>query len=510
MISSDAASEEPGDAEDEADAEWERTLAELDARAMAAEGSGDPSEIGPAFLAIAEHVAGVIDADELIELILTARDAYQRFDPGQATKTLQVAGAVANSAGDYEWARAAFWTVCEELSERDDPAMLAGAMNDFGALCTQLGDYDEADEALTAAIEIYDDLEMLHDAAEVRINLANNHQLSGRIAEAEQLFTDLHRYFGENSVHGATCLHSLGALYGMTGQNHLARSALEGAVGVLEKHGEEAQLADARMNLGWVLIACGETGRGEQLLAEQVMYFEEIGRPDKVAACEYNRANAAVMRGEFSVADNAFAAAAKGLAAAGLHHQLSRLQWSRVKRLTMEAAVNPANAARLSAEAVDTAIAAVIAADYERFQFSEPWRRARWRETLDHRITMTYAMCYSMGSASLTADLIELVLNAGVYQVAAASAGNVAAESLDTDFGDRSGSQCVGDGSPSRALTLGAAATLLSTDELPMAPPPTLVDGDGRVLLERQRRMAAELDPGLAEVLATSPRVQVW
>lgn len=488
--------------------EWARTLDELDSRAVKAEEAGDPREAAAAYVALAEHIAGEVDVSDVIDVLLAAREAYQQFDPARATEMVQVVGGLASSSGDNETARTAFGIACDELAESGDDEAFAGALNDLGAMCMQLGEFDDADYVLSASIDLYLQHGMVDDAAEVRLNLANNHRSSGRREDAEREFLELTTYFGGDTVKGAICRESLAGLYTESGRPYLARDEFEKAIAVYEQHGEEVHVAMARAGLATVLIGIGQDRRGDELLTTASAWFAEHQQPDKVAVCEYNRASAAIARRDYQAADVAFDAAAKGLAEAGMHHQLANLQWNRVKRLTMEAAGDPLRAPTLGAEAVDIAIASLIAGDYERFQFADSWRRGQWRATLEHRITWTFLMAYSLGSAQLTADLIESVLNAGVYGLTSAPESD---DPVALDLTVERGPLPPADEDTSElATTLGMAATLLATAELPMTPPPALVDGTGRVLLQRQRDIAAALDPDLARTLEAVPRVAVW
>lgn len=493
---------------------WERTHRELSARAEAADAGGDPRVIAPAYVDLAEHLADVADLDEVIEAVLAAREAYFEFDPGSATELIQVIGLLAYLAGDYATAHEALGMGCDELADCDDPKKFAGALNDYGAMSTQIGEYDEADRALESAAQIYVDLGLTEDVAEVRLNLANNQRMSGRRHEAEQTFLELAGFFGEETLRGAMCLASLAATYVESGRPQPAVSAFEQAIEVCDREGDEEHATESRMGLALVLMATGDVRKGEALLAEAIRYFDATGQPDKVAICEYNRANAAVARHDFEVADEAFDAARAGLASAGMHHQLANLEWNRVKRLTTEAAVDPLKSATLGAEAVDTAVAALIAADYQRFQFADARRRARWRDALEHRVTWTFIMTRQLGSVTLMADLIETVLSAGVYGLSGVEA-NGDPMSVEMDVGiDSEPATAAGADVPAQpekvAYTHGLGATLLASAELPMAPPPALVDGDGRLLLARQREMAAKLDPYLSTILRSAPRVSIW
>ena len=498
---------EDGQHTEESDEEWSRRLDELDERAQRADDGGNPREVVEAYVDLAEHLAGVADHDVVIELLLVAREACLEVDPARATELLQTVGLLAHTAGDFGSAYDAFGIACEELSSVADPEHFASSLNDFGAMCTQVGEFDEGEEVLRMAESIYLDRRLLHDAAEVRLNLANNLYQSGRGADAERLLSELVDFFGHDSVRQAMCLTSLAAVHVESGRAHLARPAVERAIKIFESAGDAEHAAESRMGLALVLLGSGEVDRGETLLAEVIDYYESIGKPDRVAICEYNRANAATARHDFAVADAAFDAASNGLAAAGMHHQLAKLQWNRVKRLTTEAALDPQRQATLGAEAVDTAVASLIASDYERFQFTDSWRRARWRDTLEHRMTWTFLLAYKLGATTVTADLIDTMINAGVYGFSGTLMPDEPV-ALDVSTGPRAGAAMQDE--PPTSLVLGLAATFLRTAELPMAPPPALVDGNGRLLLERQRAMAAALDPDLAAVLETAPRVQIW
>lgn len=489
-------------------AEWSRLLDRLDARATAAEERGDPREIAETHRLLAEHVHGIADADVMIDLLLTARQAYQEFDAEMAMRCAISIGEVAQDHGDFETARDALWVVCEESAEIGDEDRFVESLNDFGCMAMQTGDFADADDAFRQAIEIYRSRGSVQDVVEVRLNLANNYRMSGRRDQAEREFIELGEMAGDNERLTAVCAESLAGMYAESNRPHLARSAFEKSIMICERLGDEDHAYQGRMGLAWVLMSTGEWRRGDALMTLVRDYFIETEQPDKVAVCEYNRANALAARGEYTAADDAFAAAAEGLAAAGMHHQLANLEWNRVKRLTMEAAANPLRQRTLGAEAIDVAVSSLIAADYERFQFTDTRRRAEWNATLEHRITWTFILAYKLGSKELTADLIDTVINAGVYGMSGSPDADDLAP-LDMTPARRVPPEEMPGVSSSTAWTLGAAG-LLSTSELPLAPPPALIDGNGRELLARQRRMAAALDPDLSEILTKAPKVPVW
>ncbi|MFT4127075.1 MAG: tetratricopeptide repeat protein [Gordonia sp. (in: high G+C Gram-positive bacteria)] len=480
---------------------WSNTLDELDAQATESENSGDPRLIAETHWALAEHIVGVVDFEVFCEIALTAREAFGEVDAESAAQCTTAIGLAANAAGDFETARSAFETAADEWAELGNLGHCADALDAAGQMSIELGDYDEAERIFGETTALYRRLGNTDAVTETRLNLANVHRLTGRRAEAERELLALSTTFPTDSEYGAACYTALGAIYSETQRPYLAIPAFEQAMAILESLGSGAHLNECRMNLAWVFQSVGDP-RGDQLMQIARQEFAAAGRTDQVALCDYNQAITLALRGDFAAADQTFDAAAQGLSAAGLHHQLAHLQWNRVKRLLLEGTSNPLRQDALVAEAVDTAISALIAADYQRFQFRDARRRADWTAKLEHRITWTFAMVKQFGSKSLLADLIESVISAGVYGAADHSDPGFA------DFDPTPVDAPADDSGP--AMTLGAATTLLAGATLPLAPPPALVDGAGRLLLARQRAMAAALDPDLAEILDNAPRVPIW
>lgn len=505
-MTDDPQSSDPHGTEDEDRevAEWSATLDELDARAEASVQSGDPREIAEAHLALAEHLVGIAEFDTIVDLLITAREAYQEFDAVSAARCAVSVGLVAVEVGELDVAYDAFMTSAEEFAELKEWHLYAEAANNTGSIGLRLGDYAAAETALDDAIAVYTDLGLVDEIADVRINLANVYRLSGRPEKAEAELLDLRRQVPAKSLAARACVQSLAGLYAETGRAYLAVPLLEQGYLDAQSDGSEEEVLDARMNTGMGLLTAGHQRRGLQLLEEARQAFVDAGRPDKAAACEYNLATGYALQGDYASSDRAYETAARGLIDAGLAHQAANLQWNRVKRLFLQAAAEPAGRAARTAEAVDTAISALIAADYQRFQFADARRRAEWTELLSHRLTWTFLTAYKMGSKSLMADLIESAVNVGVYGAEGSAAEMVRldmspARQISTDFGP--------DG---LAMAMGGAATLLASAVLPQSPPPTLVTASGRTVLGRQRAMVARLDPRLADVLEKVPRVTVW
>lgn len=224
----------------------------------------------------------------------------------------------------------------------------------------------------------------------------------------------------------------------------------------------------------------------------------------------------------FAESDRHFAQTSRGLVSAQLFQYQCVLQWHRCVRYLREAAIaESSESAVLVRRALDSAVASYIGTEHERFQVSDPVIRGWWESYADQRLAWTLAIAYELTETDLVAELIECGLNAGIHTV------------LDTDDTghDRIGADIpteLGDGhrtvpvvavaSPTGpAADLGAGARLLSSSHLMVQPPPALryplrsgSVTSGQVMLGRQRRMAAGLDPDLAQILAAVPDVDAW
>ncbi|MFT3660686.1 MAG: hypothetical protein QM809_04635 [Gordonia sp. (in: high G+C Gram-positive bacteria)] len=439
-----------------------------------------------------------------------ARHACLDVDPRRSADCLVAMAACALAAGDPERAASYYALAAVEYDALGAAAPWIKARTDYATVVVQLGDFAMAEEAvhevLAAARDVAVDRAVLIEA---RLTLANLKGFSGRRAEAERELIALRESVPADPLWNALCEESLGALYADGGEYEKARPAYEGALASYQRIGHELRILEAQAGLGWVLIGCGEQERGAGVLKATRQRFTELRRADRAAACDYNLANFYALTGRFEEADAAFAAAVRGLSGAGMHHQIANLQWNRVPRLVRESEERPDRAPALRHAALDTAISALIATDYERFQFTDVTRRVQWMRHLAHRMRKTFTYAHRHGSPQLVADLIESALNAGVY-VVEAELDDDHAEPVPMDRGPapRPGPPGSGDGGGA-ALMMGATP-VLSTSVLPLIPPPVLVDGTGRVVLAEQRARAAELDPEIRAVMAEAPSVTIW
>ncbi|GAA4758704.1 hypothetical protein [Gordonia alkaliphila] len=279
-----------------------------------------------------------------------------------------------------------------EYDAADDKRGWAGALTDFAGVAVQLGLYDVAERSLTAVLTEADFTRLDDDVvAEARMTLANLYCATGHGEVAEK---DLRAHLGrypDESFQAATFRESLGVLYAESQREHLAIPELRAAIRIYQKLGESVRLLEAQASLAWVLLATGDDAVGSELLFAVRAQFVQMRRPERVAACDYNWANFLVNQGRFDEADEYFAAAATGLTAAGMHHQLANLQWNRVRRLKAEAqrwdGIDRDLQRELRRDAADTAISALIAGEYERLQFDDVGRRINWMRHLSDRTT---------------------------------------------------------------------------------------------------------------------------
>ncbi|MFZ2239414.1 MAG: tetratricopeptide repeat protein [Gordonia amarae] len=496
--------------DDDADAEfeeWDRRACELDAIATAASERGDWSTAGAAYAELADHMFQVAPYDDVIEEFLTAREAYQQVDTVLATRCMISVGLIAENAGDYHTAQEAFTIVRDEWAVHGERVPHAEANNNLGIMAVQTGDYEVAEQALLAAIAEYGELGIPYEALGTRINLASLYRLTGRRRAAEAEFRAVRTDLPEGSREAVSCTASLGALYAESGRYSEAISELNTAVEGFTVIGATDDARDCDATIAFTLASSGDVSGGISKLLPLRQEFAAVDRLDKVAVCDYNLAIFYTFRNDFAAADLAFEHAAKGLAEAGLHHQIPNLAWNRVKRLLTEAGINPARQAELTAEALNTAVSSVIALDYQRFQFADSRRRAEWTSTFADRLATTFDLAHRFGSPELVAELIESGINAGVHSGRADNSAGSLVPFDDSDSSSESFEARDGDDS---AETLSAAARLLTTAALPMAPPPALIAASDTLLLGRQRELAGRLDPLLADILKASPEVRLW
>ncbi|GAC50387.1 tetratricopeptide repeat protein [Gordonia aichiensis] len=486
--------------------EWSRRLDELDARAEAAMESGDDKAIGVSYVDLAEHLAGAAENGVVIELLLTAREAFLTHDPESAANCAAGIGYLAQSIGDYETAFGAFDTASEEWESLGELRLMADADSNVGAMATRLGEYETADTYLRSAIMYYIDHGLLDDAQQSMVNLANNLLLAGDPKEAETILTDLLAGFRPDSEEYAKCLASLASIYATSSRIEEARRNLDSASAIFESLGRSDDAQDTQMTLSHVLLTAGQYSRAIDIATRSREYYAQQDRHDKTAVCDYNLANYYTITGDYSAADVAFSRAFEGLRAAGQHHHIANLQWNRTKRLLMEAAVNARERAQLSKDAFDTAVSSLVALEHQRFQFTQARDRVKWSETLADRLATTFAMAEQLGRRDLVADLIETGINAGVYHGGSSDPSSFQHDLIPMDSDPP---QFAVEDTPA-AITHGSVSILLS-DSLPMSPPPTLVSGStGEPILKHQRELAASLDPKLDQVLAGVPSVPLW
>lgn len=401
-------------------------------------------------------------------------------------------------------------------SRRGDLNGWAAAWTNAAGLAVQLGWYERAERRLTVVLARAERVPLRDGVvAEARMTLANVQCATGRQAEAEKKLRAWGEVYSPGSFEAAMYRESLAVLYAETEREEQALGEVQEALTVYRSLGKPIRILEAQATLAWVLLTVDDQEAGEQVFAQVRQSFVELRRPERVAACDYNWANHLVNQGRYAEADDYFDSAEDGLRAARMHHQLANLQWNRVRRLKAEAdslvGSDPEHEWELRRRAADVAISAVIAADYERFQFDDVPRRVRWMQHLGQRLAKAFRLAHHFGDEQLVADLIESALNAGVYVTVAPD--EVEPDTYPVTPLDRGPVEQVADESGwsdhPMALLHGATA-LLSTSLLPVSPPPALIDGDGREVLGPQRAMAARLDPDLDRILAAAPRVAIW
>lgn len=485
---------------------WEARFSELDNLAAAAMDAKEPIRIGHTYVDLADHMFEVEEYGDVLELLMIARNAFLDADEDElAARCAMSIGIVATEAANLEMAVEAYAIAADEWADVGGFEYSAAANNNAGAIAMQVGDYDQAEARLTDAIEVFAALGLHSEIPDTRVNLANVYRLTGRYELAEREFRETRLAYASDRYRAAQCSASLAGLFAE--MSRLAESERESrsAIAMFVEVGADSDVQKSRVALAYVLMMQGEWDQCLSLLSQARQYFDNAGALYEVAVCDYNLANLCTYRHDFVAADTAFDRAVEGLRDAGMHHQIAHLQWNRTKRYMTEAGDRADQADHLTAKALDSAVSALIAAEYQRFQFADARRRLDWTNMLASRLATTFDLAHTVGASDLIADLIEVGISAGVYSFAAQQESLTQMVPFDEHPAE------IGPPRPEEgpAMTLGAAS-LLVTALLPVAPPPALMGADDRIVLERQRAMAGEIDPQLANLLAGAPRLRAW
>ncbi len=406
-----------------------------------------------------------------------------------------------------------------------DLAAAADAALWFGASALHLGEFAEAESAVTSALTVFSRLSMEQSAADARMALGRVYVAVGREAEAEVEFQRALRFFDDDPhdatmrVRWARATVELADIAVLRGRRDVAREHLRRAMPIFA----DAQLADDYHDAAIVLADCAvqPAEDPEELLLAARAHFADRGHVAQVADADFTLAVLYSHRCDFARADARFTLAAAGLRATKQFHQLANLQWNRAERYRAERDLADRVAEHSSASGtddlrqriVDTAVSALVAADFERFQFVDANRRRGWTRKLKSRTVTTFDEVHRSGDVTMLADLIEWAINGGVHV-------DEEPETVGPDFDEfdkrPAARRQVDHRQPSPrevasdvAVVMGAS-TLIDTDDLPMAPPPTLLAENGRVILGAQRDIAASLDPELSEAMETAPSVAAW
>lgn len=451
-------------------ARWEQRWDELDARSEAANDSGDRQAIGSAYAVLADHLVDVGAAEDVIGLLLIAYDAYHGVDRGAAIRCLIAAGLVALDDGEYDEAQDLFEAANEESTQFQDSALMAITGNYLGVTAIQTGEYHVAESSLQAAMTILlpnNSKDLTDLLADIRINRANVDRLIGRRGRAElHLRTELEQVPPETLV-AAKCAASLGFLYADNVQYADALALLEEARSAFENLGAADDATDCEIVPAHVRALNDDIDGAIRSTLDLRELLVADDRPDKVAYCDYNLANLYGLSHKFTDADDAYDRALRGLADTGQHHRIPYLLRNRSQRLLLEAKTHPQYQNALTQDALDISIVALIVLSHKRFQFPDARRRSDWSGAFAELLTPIFEMAFDFGGDDLVADLIESGINEGVYghTHGVRPNGPIQYPMAAAPIVRRGGHRDV-------AITLGAAAALLTSAALPLTSPP--------------------------------------
>ena len=169
-----------------------------------------------------------------------------------------------------------------------------------------LGQYDLAMEALHAAQNEYDRLEMSSPQVEAAIELARAEILirSGRGSEAESIAQQVVLLLADTpSSELGLAHHILGAAALQQGHLDRAKQCHERSLGVRRQVGEKRALAESWVQLAHVLTLMGRLVQAEDGYRQAFSIFEAAGDPEGMASCWSVLGMTASYRGSYAEAE---------------------------------------------------------------------------------------------------------------------------------------------------------------------------------------------------------------
>jgi tetratricopeptide (TPR) repeat protein len=161
-------------------------------------------------------------------------------------------------------------TAVKVLEQADNPADLAGALNNLADLYLQQGNFKQALDYLERAVNLFGQVGELYEVALVLNNIGRIYQAQGEIPQALGYYERAMNLFERlgNLAAIATVLNNIGTVYLSQGEAGQALHHFEGALKLDERVGNLAEKAIILNNIG-------ESYRHQEKLEQALPYYEQ-------------------------------------------------------------------------------------------------------------------------------------------------------------------------------------------------------------------------------------------
>lgn len=367
-------------------------------------------------------------------------------------------------------------------SQEQDPSCLAGCTMMRAMVDLELGERAKAQKQFDRAEAMFRSAGKLDAAMAVQTIRETAMIKSGNAERAVEVLTaNLAGLEGRTDVlqrrSAAQTQYNLASAELDLGHVDVARQHLNNARKRFEALGDTASIDDCEILRGNIEYKADNFALAAAILTSVLPRLDEADNDPKLAQTLLHAANACRRSQRWSEAVEYFADARD------IYYRLGKIN---------EVAECDLNAARLMGSqgnahrtVLDRLLPAAIFIDAQRLQFPRAAQRVRWKGQVNAAFQQALETCYRAGDAALSSEIIEFVINSGVY-----AAGSPADEETAPFHDHLTVTQLAVLGADEEAaernsaLTMdGGAARLLAGAELPMTAPPRLIRPNGKMIL---------------------------
>lgn len=242
-------------------------------------------------------------------------------------------GLIAHTRGEFSEARRLYERAFERAEKLGLLAERARALNNLGNVARDEGNYDAAADSYRESLELWSRIADPECIAGAHNNLGNLEMSRGCFDEArEQYKVALAANLGTGNVNGAALAHANLGILGLEEEDgaaavaaaHSALSVLAGAENHVLRGLVEVILGD-----GHVLL--GEVEKAEAIFQQILAEFTPSNHPLAVAGAERGLGRAALLKGEWEIAEKRFARAASDFQRLQRSHEEARTTLDRAR-----------------------------------------------------------------------------------------------------------------------------------------------------------------------------------